>query len=169
MHRARCRLWPTRENVLTSIELAGITAACLGASSVLLTDLTDNLSLLKENVIKNDVLDTVSVTALEWGRQCDLLDVRTFDVILAADVMYDACVIPAFLQTLRSIATSSTRIFLAYGRNRQAEEQFLQEVGKWFSVESIGVEELDEVYRCIDVDVFVMTRHEHESDDVPMH
>lgn len=124
---------------------------------MLVTDLSENLPLLKENVLKNNVSAIVSVAKLEWG-QDDLLDISTFDVVLAADVMYDASVIPAFLQTVHNVATFSTSIFLAYGRNRQAEEEFLKEVKQWFSIERIEMEELDEVFQCIDVDMFVMRK-----------
>eukprot|EP00250_Pteridium_aquilinum_P004633 c14845_g1_i2 orf=118-843(+) len=158
--------WPSKVNGKQCIELGagcglpGITAACLGASSVLLTDLSENLPLLKENIIKNNVSDTVSVANLEWGRKDDLHDIRTFDVVLAADVMYDASIVGAFLQTVRMVATPSASVFLAYGRNRQAEEQFLKEVKQTFSIERIEIEQLDDVYQCIDVDVFVMRKRQ---------
>lgn len=140
--------------------LPGITAACLGASSVLLTDLLENLPLLKENVLKNNVSDTVSVAKLQWGEQDHLPDNRTFDVVLAADVMYDVSVIPVFLRTLQNVASLSTNVFLAYGRNRQAEEEFLKAVKGWFIIERIEVEDLDDVFQCIDVDVFVMQKRQ---------
>ena len=140
--------------------IKGIAAAYLGAPYVLLTDLTENLPLLKENVLMNAVSHVVSVEPLEWGHQ-DVGEIGTFDVVLAADVMYDECVINDFVQTLRNIATSSTTIFLAYGRNRQAEEDFSHKALKWFSVEKIETNELDEVYQCVDVDVFMIRKRDN--------
>lgn len=122
---------------------------------MLLTDFPQNLALLQQNAIKNGVSNSVSVAALEWGSQHDTPS-RTFDVILATDVMYDATAITAFLSTVRRISHSQSKVFLAYGRNRQAEERFLKEVQKYFLMEKIIEEELDEVFQCIDVDLFIM-------------
>ena len=138
--------------------IKGIAAAYLGATYVLLTDLTENLPLLNENVLMNAVSHVVE--PLEWGHQ-DVGEIGTFDVVLAADVMYDEYVINDFVQTLRNIATSSTTIFLAYGRNRQAEEVFSHKALKWFSVEKIETSELDEVYQCVDVDVFMIRKRDN--------
>lgn len=137
----------------------GIAAARLGASSVVLTDLSENLPLLRSNAVLNEVSDVVSVEPLEWGCTKMMTDGWTcFDVVLATDVLYDALVIHDFVWTLQSLADSSTSIFLAYGRNRQAEGDFFREASKWFSILRIEPQELDEVYQCIDVDVYALSK-----------
>ncbi|MCO5580127.1 hypothetical protein L7F22_033994 [Adiantum nelumboides] len=138
--------------------LPGITAAYLGATNVLLTDLSENLPLLKKNVLKHDLADKVSVAKLEWGHQIHLHSIKTPDVILPADIMYDASVIAALLTTVRCIASASTCIFLAYGRNRQAEDAFFEQMKPWFLLEKVEMEKLDDIYQCVDVDVFIMRK-----------
>ncbi|KAI5083978.1 hypothetical protein GOP47_0000147 [Adiantum capillus-veneris] len=156
--------WPLLVNGKRCIELGagcglpGITAAYLGAAHVLLTDLSENLPLLNQNVLKHNLVNKVSVAKLEWGQQADLHNIQTYDVILAADIMYDASLTAALLTTVRCIALASTRFFLAYGRNRQAEETFFEQTKQWFSVEKIDAEKLDDIYQCVDVDVFVMQK-----------
>ncbi|KAH7295965.1 hypothetical protein KP509_26G001400 [Ceratopteris richardii] len=155
--------WPSLVKGKHCIELGagcglpGITAACLGAASVLLTDLSENLPLLKANVSSNGLTETVMVANLEWGQQYDSYN-RSFDVVLAADIMYDASSIAALLRTLRCIAGASTCIILAYGRNRQAEDTFFQQLQNCFSINCVNINELDDVYQCVDVDVFIMQR-----------
>lgn len=132
--------------------LPGIVAAYLGASSVLLTDFPDNLDLLQKNVTTNKLQMTVSVCPLVWGNRSELL-ASPFDLIIAADVMYCVEAVDSLLSTLKMAADAGTIILLAYGRNRQAEQTFLEKAHRYFSLKQVSDEELDEVYHCVDVDV----------------
>lgn len=132
--------------------LPGIVAAYLGASSVLLTDFPDNLDLLQRNVMINKVQKTISVHPLVWGSRSERL-ISPFDLIIATDVMYCLEAVDSLLSTLKMASDAETIILLAYGRNRQAEQTFLEKAHRYFSVKQVSDEELDDVYRCVDVDV----------------
>ncbi|XP_057824880.2 uncharacterized protein LOC131036885 [Cryptomeria japonica] len=132
--------------------LPGIVAAYLGASSVRLTDFPENLDLLQRNVIANKMQKTVSVIPLVWGNRSELLS-GPFDLVIATDVMYCVEVVDSLLNTFKMLSGPDTIILLAYGRNRQAEQAFLEKARFNFLIKQVSNEELDDVYQCIDVDV----------------
>eukprot|EP00252_Welwitschia_mirabilis_P004567 TRINITY_DN14884_c0_g1_i1.p1 TRINITY_DN14884_c0_g1~~TRINITY_DN14884_c0_g1_i1.p1 ORF type:complete len:239 (-),score=27.45 TRINITY_DN14884_c0_g1_i1:435-1151(-) len=150
--------WPQIVTSKTCLELGagcglpGIVAACLGASSVVLTDFPENLELLQKNIESNKVEDIASVRPLVWGSRSDVL-AKPFGLVLATDVMYYVEAVNSLLNTLKAASDSDTVILLAYGRNRQAEDTFHEKVSAYFSIRHVTVAELDEVYQCIDVDV----------------
>eukprot|EP00891_Asterochloris_glomerata_P006038 jgi/Astpho2/6038/Aster-03993 len=89
---------------------------------VTLTDLAGNLPLLQENVFSNDV-------------------------------MYIVEAIPALVRTLRTVSDAqTTRIFLAHGRNRQAEAAFLEQCQPHFTVRTLDSSELHPNFHSIDID-----------------
>ena len=67
--------------------------------------------------------------------------------------MYIEGAIPDLLQTLVAASHQGTDIFVAHGRNKQAEATFMQHCTSRFSVAHVPSSQLDEVYQTIDVDV----------------
>ncbi len=71
-----------------------------------------------------------------------------------ADVMYIVEAIPALVRTLRTVSDAqTTRIFLAHGRNRQAEAAFLEQCQPHFTVRTLDSSELHPNFHSIDIDV----------------
>ena len=88
--------------------LLGVSASQLGATRVVLTDLHGALPTLRTNVLANSIEGVAQVAELEWGDVSACLE-ETFDLILAADCVYDE-----LLATVRQHAGAST-IFLLCG------------------------------------------------------
>ncbi|KAI4119296.1 MAG: hypothetical protein LQ345_000765 [Seirophora villosa] len=82
----------------------------LGAKHVLMTDSSDAvMTLAQENVEENKVDQIVKTEILRWGDSCvdDILqrgqngcDAMQYDVVLAADILYDPQDFPALMSTL---------------------------------------------------------------------
>lgn len=135
----------------------GIAAGALGAKKCILTDFPENLPLLDRNITANKLTNTASTAPLTWGHEV-ALESSTFDVILATDVMYYDDAVKPLVKTLQALSGNDTRIFLSYGRNRQAEETFMRTAGQCnFSLRKVSSSELDDVYQCIDVDVYELS------------
>ncbi|PSC72502.1 lysine methyltransferase METTL21D [Micractinium conductrix] len=131
--------------------LPGLALCKLGADAVTATDLAPNLPLLRKNAEANGC--DIAVVEHSWGEPpCAALQPR-FDVIAACDVMYVCEAIPALVASLAALVARGGEIYISHGRNRQAEPEFLAHAAAHFSVETVGSEELDEVYQSADVDV----------------
>ena len=73
-----------------------------------------------------------------------------------ADVMYIDSAIPDLVSTLCATCSESSQVYIAHGRNRQAEESFLQCCKESFEVSVVGNDQLDNVYQTGDVDVLLL-------------
>jgi predicted nicotinamide N-methyase len=134
--------------------LAGITAACLGAEKVFLTNFIENLPLLEQNCVANRIMEVSTTMPLVWGREV-VSEIGDIDVILATDIMYYDDAVKPLLATLHALSGHNPLILFAYGRNQQAEETFMRALERSnFCMKRIKEEELDDVYQCVDVDVF---------------
>lgn len=137
--------------------MTGIAAAALGAKKSILTDFPENLPLLDRNISANKLTNVASTAPLTWGHEL-ALEISTFDIILATDVMYYDDGVETLLLTLQALSGKNTTIFMSYGRNRQAEATFMRAVGESnFSMRKLIDSELDEVYQCVDVDVYELS------------
>lgn len=142
------------------VPFAGVAAAALGAKRTILTDFPDNLPLLDRNIAANRLTDVASTAPLTWGNKL-ALEVSNFDVILATDIMYYDDSVQPLLLTLQGLSGKNTRILMAYGRNRQAEATFMRAVGdSTFFIKKLTDSELDDVYQCVDVDVYELNTRE---------
>ncbi|KAJ6714885.1 HEPATOCELLULAR CARCINOMA-ASSOCIATED ANTIGEN [Salix viminalis] len=96
--------------------LPGLTAALLGASRVLLTDIAPLLPGLVKNVEANELEDRVEVRELVWGSDESLSRIgesRGFDVVLMSDVFFDIEHMAALGRTLKMLSGSKTRVLAA--------------------------------------------------------
>lgn len=90
--------------------LPGLVAAKLGAS-VVFTDLPDIVPLTEDSLELNGAINAV-VRPLTWGAQAAELN-ETFDVILAADVLYDPSLHSVFAETLEILAATGALALVA--------------------------------------------------------
>mmetsp|Transcript_17733 Transcript_17733/g.34956 ORF Transcript_17733/g.34956 Transcript_17733/m.34956 type:complete len:316 (+) Transcript_17733:173-1120(+) len=89
--------------------LCGISMACLGATSVVLTDYNEaSVELLQENIDLNSVGDICSTSRLVWGdeQSCAAilqgLELSHFDLVVGTDVVYEPECIEPLLQSARA-------------------------------------------------------------------
>ena len=123
---------------------------------VIATDVEGNMELLRENVEKYGV----ETRALTWGADAEeaFVDVDV-DVVVASDVVYWNDSMDDLVMTLRALAkTPKTRVLMAYGRNRQALEKFLDVSREDFETRDVPRSECDALYQCTDVDVIELRR-----------
>lgn len=70
-----------------------------------------------------------------------------------ADVMYIDDAVAPLVETLRAVSGANTLIYIAHGRNRQAEASFRVAAEKQFEICEVPGADLDELYQCSDVTV----------------
>lgn len=70
--------------------------------------------------------------------------------------MYIEAAIPDLITTLCATCSERSQVYIAHGRNRQAEEKFLQCCKGLFEVSVVGNDQLDTVYHTGDVDVLML-------------
>jgi Lysine methyltransferase len=75
-----------------------------------------------------------------------------------ADVMYIDDAVAPLVQTLAAVSDVNTLIYIAHGRNRQAEASFLAAAEAHFAVREVPSDDLDGVYQCTDVTVWCLTQ-----------
>ncbi|OMO68730.1 Nicotinamide N-methyltransferase-like protein [Corchorus capsularis] len=92
------------------VGLPGLTAALLGASRVLLTDIQPVLHGLSKNVEANGFKERVEVKELVWGSETEL---GPFDVVLMSDVFYDLENMAGLGYTLKRITGEGTEVWAA--------------------------------------------------------
>mmetsp|Transcript_23306 Transcript_23306/g.78683 ORF Transcript_23306/g.78683 Transcript_23306/m.78683 type:complete len:187 (-) Transcript_23306:329-889(-) len=120
--------------------LAGMSGALLGASHVALTDLPENLPLLRRNAALNRLAgDGVEVAALDWTKPPpEALLAGGWDLILAADcvfweVLFDPLI--ATLQALLAAATPSAAAYLTATHRQARLAEFLRRLDGTASLE----------------------------------
>lgn len=93
--------------------LVGLVLGRLGAR-VTLTDLPSVVGNLEHNIIRNNLTESCSASALEWGKD-DLAPWarQEFDVIVAADAAWLADHVDPFLEVVRTLARPSTEVLVA--------------------------------------------------------
>ena len=136
--------------------ISAVMAEIVEVPRVIATDVEGNMELLRENVEKYGV-ETRAVT---WGADAEeaFADVDV-DVVVASDVVYWNDSMDDLVMTLRALAkTPKTRVLMAYGRNRQALEKFLDVSREDFETRDVPRSECDALYQCTDVDVIELRR-----------
>lgn len=143
--------------------LVGITAAVLGAR-VTLTDLPCNVALLTRNVEANEAVlhvapCSLAVRGLDWTAPLPANIVQGADLILATDVFYSGCPVEALIKTVQALATPSTQVVIAVGRNRAKLDDFMDGMMADWCVRAVNKElQLDADYRCDDCDLWILSK-----------
>ena len=77
--------------------------------------------------------------------------------------MYIEELVQPLLISLHALSHDTSEVYLAHGRNRQAEGAFLKASSGRFSHMDVPGEQLHNVYQCSDVRVLKLTRLAHTS------
>ncbi|KAJ3350546.1 hypothetical protein HDU83_009569 [Entophlyctis luteolus] len=99
----------------------GLLIASTVRAHVVLSDLPDCVSLPKKNLIANMDLITkqgshVDIEGMWWGDEEKLAQLGTFDVIVAADVVYETEYFDDLFKTLECLCNDQSEIWLVYKR-----------------------------------------------------
>jgi predicted nicotinamide N-methyase len=106
-------------------------AAARGGAEVLATDSdTEALPLVAQNAAANDV--QVETAAVDWAEPDELIGRGPFDVVLAADVLYERASVALLLSLLPRLGPTA---WLA-DPGRPAAAAFLEQAGSRWSVET---------------------------------
>jgi len=154
--------------------LSGITAALLGAREVVFTDGNEDLSLLRKNIeIAREAMTSSLVVApsdlpmmdarqLLWGEdgasvESELMRTEGFDLIIAADVIYEPRFIRPLLQTMYNLSSPSSsssankqpaEVLLFYEKHDlEAIKELERVLPDYFVVQTIPVERLHQEHR----------------------
>ncbi|KAI3441923.1 Helicase ATP-binding domain-containing protein [Psidium guajava] len=125
-----------------SAGLPGLTAARLGASRVVLTDVAPILPGLRRNVEVNGNGERVEVRELAWGSSESAREIgEEFDLVLMSDVFFGAEEARALGKTLRGVCGERTRVWAA-SEIRDWTGLWLEELGKE------GFEAVELAFQC---------------------
>ncbi|XP_052170936.1 uncharacterized protein LOC127787112 [Diospyros lotus] len=93
--------------------LPGLTAALLGASRVVLTDVEALLPGLTKNVEANGLGDRIWVSRLVWGSDDLPEEVGGVELVIMSDVFFDATDVAVLGRTLKRVCGEKTRVWAA--------------------------------------------------------
>jgi len=138
--------------------LVGIACAALGAKATMLTDLSYTVGNMQENIQKNmDMLTEadIDVRELDWTRQETYLTDTTWDVLVAADVVWLEHLVPPLLEVLDAHTGPETVIFLSHQhRSATCDALLLDGLQARFTCEVVKPHELHDVYQSNKIDVY---------------
>ena len=136
--------------------LTELVADYLGATCMCATDVKSALPLLEAN-LQLLPIEQLHVTELEWGLTQSLSCVKglgPFDVIIGADIVYVEASGNALVETIDSLMGPTTRVCLAYGRNRQYLSHFLKAAKRrGIRFKQVPYKEHHQSYRAADIDI----------------
>ena len=72
--------------------------------------------------------------------------------------MYVEDAVSDLLKTLVCASDQDTEMYIAHGRNRQAEATFVRLCSDKFHVAQLARSDMDEVYQAIDIDVLKVSK-----------
>ena len=143
--------------------LAGIAAASLGAKTTVLTDLAYTTENLLQNVILNSHSERgviqggadVAVMELDWTRRETYLLDTEWDVIVAADVVWLAHLVPPLLQAIEAHTSENTELIISHQMRSTACDTLLFDgLEKIFTCEQIAVDAHHHEYRSPKINIY---------------
>ncbi|KAF0683339.1 Aste57867_24615 [Aphanomyces stellatus] len=155
--------------------LAGIALAKRGFH-VVVTDLAPVLPWLKENVELNFTAaerQRVVVVEYAWGTPTTALEgvvnhAPPFDIILCADVLYEAACVKPLVKSILALSTRKTIVYIANERRAPAiREEFMKYLNAYFVWKHVPQEDLHQDYIKDSMEVFE-ARRKHTKTPVPM-
>lgn len=148
----------------SGLGLCGMTAACLGASQVEVTDLEEAVPLLKYNIEKNLEMfrsSIVSANSFMWSKQNSekLIINKSYDFVLLSDCVYYEESLKPLIETLKILIQCDTNIILAQELRESKKQlamfkQFLKDVKEFIIFREIPQEEQHEDYKCDEIMIF---------------
>jgi predicted nicotinamide N-methyase len=112
------------------LAVPSIAAARTGASVLATDSCPDALELVARNAAENDL--GVETATVDWARPQQLLRRAPFDLVLAADVLYERASVAPLLSLLPRLAPE---VWLA-DPGRPAADAFLERAGERWSIET---------------------------------
>lgn len=101
---------------------AGMVASCLGAKATLTDGDPNVVKSLRDTVAANNL--TADVQDLYWSPAADLSEFAN-SLVIAADVLYDVDIFPAFLDVVKRLLSSCEVIVSTTIRNEDSQKEFL--------------------------------------------
>jgi predicted nicotinamide N-methyase len=142
----------------------GILLSIAGCTHVTLTDRKEIMPLLQENIAKNmDALSgKVETSTYRWGGSKKLgVSKSSYDVIIAADCVYDIEIVDPLISSLIDLSNEQTRIYLGWDRSigfHDVYKTFLDTAEKDFHVVPVERDNLHKAYNKNSVVVYVLRR-----------
>jgi len=124
--------------------LVGLVVGKLGGK-VQITDQAPLLSIMRRNVISNNLESTVTVSELNWGSPLPA-DISRPDLILAADCVYFEPTFVLLVQTLSDLVDKTTEVLFCYKKRRKADKRFFMLLKKTFSWEEVADDPDRQIY-----------------------
>lgn len=123
----------------------GMTAALLGASRVMLTDVQPLLHALLKNVEANGLKERVEVKELVWGSDESVNEIiastsSMFDVVLMSDVFFDPEDIESLGRTLQRVCGEGTEVWAANELRPSTSECLNQLTAQGFQVVELDLD-----------------------------
>ena len=138
----------------------------ISGTHVTLTDRAPLLDLLQDNAFKLNSISPsrLCVKELDWGNPLPKVPgtPEVFDLILLSDVVTKAYrdSFPGLIQTLKDLATPSTRIILAYELRDASDKDFFDLLtSSGFSLKKVADDKLDPDYSAEDIGIFEITKN----------
>ncbi|KAI8994938.1 putative methyltransferase-domain-containing protein [Pilobolus umbonatus] len=120
--------------------LVGLAVAkiCPHLDNIIITDQIPMMSLMQENIHKNDLDNRVKADILNWGEEIPKdSKFRKADVILLSDCVYLEIAFLPLIDTLYNMANKDTIIWFAYCKRRKADKRFFTMAKKKFEITEI--------------------------------
>ncbi|KAF0705070.1 hypothetical protein AaE_014669 [Aphanomyces astaci] len=124
----------------SGVGFLAVKLAMKGAQVVATDGDADAMYLLRDNLKRNQIHDPAVRTAfLPWGNDVALLAAfptkLEFDVVIGADLIYNADFHAPLLETLQAVCSESTVLLLSYRlRHDEKEAEFLEGLQKHFDI-----------------------------------
>jgi len=125
--------------------VAGLTVAVHGAKQVVLTDVPDQMSLLRRNVEVNEVAQKTQCHPLDWRSRAERKALqplsKRWTLIVGSDICYDYDLFQPLVGTLVSQCSEDTNVYFALADRKEEGEptvaDFVQVVQEFFRCREI--------------------------------
>eukprot|EP00775_Hariotina_reticulata_P006407 gene6407-6638_t len=133
--------------------VVGLTAAALGAQQVLLTDRTQLVPQLLDNIQRNHLQHVASAAALDWGQPLPPAAQPAYDLLLCSDLVYSESSVGLLLSSIAALTAPGSVIYASCeyreGGGLELLHQFMPEYG--LQAQLVPFTLLDEAWRSPDI------------------
>jgi hypothetical protein len=102
-------------------------------TKMVITEKSEMLERIRENLELNSLVedDNLVVQELKWGENLSNIN-ETYDVIVAAEVVYDEQLFGPLIETIVALSGFNTILLLAHTERRSKEGIFFKQLGEYF-------------------------------------
>ncbi|KAF2184315.1 hypothetical protein K469DRAFT_727252 [Zopfia rhizophila CBS 207.26] len=141
------QLWPAgmvlskymlkkHRNDLDGKEILAVGLGC-SPTTLHITDQLPMFDLMKQNILLNNLSDTVQASVYDWGEPVPNHLPRNPDIILAADCVYFEPAFPLLQKTLADLIGERTVCYFCFKKRRRADLNFMKGAKKAFAVKKV--------------------------------